>query len=68
MTIDWKWLVALALTVGGIVVGAAGSAAVLTYRVNQHELAVAALTEQLKVLDRSVQELTVTLKIKGVVQ
>jgi hypothetical protein len=66
MKLDWKWLIALAITVGGIVIGAAGSAAVLSYRVNEHEKAVMALTEQMKVLERSVQELNITLRLKGV--
>jgi hypothetical protein len=68
MKFDWKWVASMVLVGGGMVVGAAGGAAVLSYRVEQHEKAVTALTAQVNELTRSLQELTITLKVKGVVQ
>jgi hypothetical protein len=64
MKINWA-VVSLAVTLGGLVLGAAGSAAVLAYRVNQLEKVTAAQTEQMRALDRSVQELNITMRLRG---
>jgi hypothetical protein len=62
--LDLKTIIA----VGTLVVSLASIGGVLAYRVNALEKVVADLSQQVHAMERAVQELTITLKVKGVVQ